>query len=59
MLDSSERLGRHRQLVERTLALLNGFRPLPIRHEQRADIHEAFLRAAGALICLNQISRFA
>ena len=53
MLDSSERLGRHRQVVERTLALLNGFRPLPIRHEQRANIHEAFLLVAGALICLN------
>ena len=56
-VDSSERLGRHRWVVERTLAWLNRFRRLAIRYERRADIHEAFTVLGCALICLNQISR--
>ena len=57
-VDSSERLGRHRWAVERTLAWLNRFRRLAIRYERRADIHEAFVILGCALICLNQIRRF-
>lgn len=57
-VDSSERLGRHRWVVERTLAWLNRFRRLTIRYERRADIHEAFVLLGCALICLNQIRRF-
>lgn len=54
-LESSERLGRHRWVVERTLAGLSRFRRLTIRYERRADIHEAFLRLGCALICLNYL----
>jgi IS5 family transposase len=57
-VDSSEKLGRHRWVVERTLAWLNRFRRLAIRYERRADIHEAFVVLGCALICLNQIRRF-
>jgi transposase len=57
-VDTSERLGRHRWVVERTLAWLNRFRRLAIRYERRADIHEAFTLLGCALICLNQIRRF-
>jgi transposase len=57
-VETSERLGQHRWVVERTLAWLNCFRRLTIRYERRADIHEAFVTRGGALICLNQISRF-
>jgi transposase len=39
----SSRAGRHRWVVERTLAWLARFRRLPIRYERRADIHQAFL----------------
>jgi transposase len=56
--DSSARLGRHRWVVEQTLAWLNRFRRLAIRYERRADIHEAFVLLGCALICLNQIKRF-
>jgi len=56
-IDSSERLGRHRWVVERTLAWLNRFHRLAIRYEWRADIHEAFVILGCALICLNQIRR--
>jgi transposase len=57
-LDSSERLGRHRWVVERTHAWFNRFRRLPIRHERRADIYESFTTLAASLITLRQIKRF-
>ena len=57
-VETSERLGRHRWVVERTLAWLNRFRRLAIRYERRVDIHEAFVILGCALICLNQIRRF-
>jgi IS5 family transposase len=57
-VDTSEKLGQHRWVVERTLAWLNRFRRLAIRYERRADIHEAFVTLGCALICLNQIRRF-
>ncbi len=51
-IESSEKLGRHRWVVERTLAWLNQFRRLAIHYERRADIHEAFLHLGCALIAL-------
>jgi Transposase DDE domain len=41
--------------VERTFAWLNQFRRLRVRYEKRADIHEAFLSMACALICWNTL----
>jgi transposase len=52
-IDSSERLGRSRWVVERTLAWLARFRRLAVRYERRGDIHQAFLDLGCALICLN------
>ena len=57
-IESSQRLGRHRWVVERTLAWLNRFRRLTIRYERRADIHQAFLTLGCAIICFQQIQRF-
>ena len=57
-VETSERLGRHRWVVERTLAWLSRFRRLAIRYERRADIHEALVILGCALICLNQVHRF-
>ncbi len=54
-IDSSQRLGRHRWVVERTLAWLNHFRRLRVRDERRADIHHAFLTLGCALICFNAL----
>ena len=51
-IDSSERLGRHRWVVERTLAWLLGCRRLGVRHERRADLLQGFLHLACALVCL-------
>ncbi|MDQ4062624.1 MAG: IS5 family transposase [Actinomycetota bacterium] len=55
-VDSSEKLGLHRWVVERTLAWLARYRRLSVRYERRADIHEAFLHLGCSLICLNYLS---
>jgi transposase len=60
-IDSGEKLGRHRWVVERSLAWLHRFRRLRVRDERRDDIHRAFLHLGCALICLNfldQLPRF-
>ncbi|MBP2315901.1 IS5 family transposase [Azospirillum soli] len=57
-IESSERLGRHRWVVERTLAWFARFRRLTVRYERRADIHQAFSTLACALIAFKQIQRF-
>ena len=56
-VESSQRLGRHRWVVERTLAWLARFRRLIMRYERRADIHLALSLLACAVICLQQIRR--
>jgi IS5 family transposase len=50
-IESSERLGRYRWVVERTQAWINRFRRLKVRYERRSDIHLAFLHLGCALIC--------
>jgi len=50
-VESSERLGRYRWVVERSLAWLLGFRRLGVRDERRADILQGLLRLACSLIC--------
>ncbi|MGH7511242.1 MAG: IS5 family transposase [Gemmatimonadales bacterium] len=54
-IESSARLGRHRWVVERTLAWLSRYRRLTVRYERRADIHQAFLTLGCALICYNYL----
>jgi IS5 family transposase len=56
-IDSSERLGRYRWVVERTLSWLNRFRRLRVRYERRADIHQAFLSLGCAMICWNNLHK--
>lgn len=50
-IESSERLGRYRWVVERTRSWLHQYRRLRIRWERPDDIHEAFLSLGCALIC--------
>lgn len=56
-IESRERLGRYRWVVERTLSWLNRFRRLKVRYERRADIHEAFLTLGCALLCWHAYNR--
>jgi transposase len=51
-------LGISRWVVERTLAWLPQWRRLRVRYEKRADIHEAFLTLACALICWRYLLQF-
>lgn len=51
-VESSEKLGRYRWVVERTFAWLHRFRRLAIRYERRGDIHFAFLLLACTLLSL-------
>ena len=55
-IESSERLGRYRWVVERSFSWLHRYRRLMIRYERRADIHLGFLHLAAALICMNFIN---
>lgn len=57
-IDSSERLGRQRWVVERTLSWLNRFRRLKVRYEQRADMHHAFVLLGCCMICWHHLERF-
>lgn len=56
-VENSERLGRHRWVVERTLAWFSRFRRLTVRYERRADVHQAFLSLAASLICWSYVQR--
>lgn len=52
-VESGERLGRQRWVVERTGSWLNNYRRLRIRYERLEAIHQAFLDLGCALICWN------
>jgi len=54
-IESSQRLGRHRWVIERTLAWPSRYRRLTIRYERRVDIHQASLTLGCALICFNHL----
>ncbi len=56
-VESGERLGRVRWVVERTLPWVSDFRRLAARYERRDDIHLAFLHLGCALICLRAVER--
>jgi transposase len=56
-IESSEKLGRHRWVVERTLAWLSRYRRLTVRYERGAEMHLAFLTLACALICWKHVGR--
>jgi len=57
-IESKERLGRYRWVVERDFAWLHRFRRLAVRYERRADIHNAFLTLGVGLICFKYIQRW-
>lgn len=56
-IDSSAKLGRHRWVVERTMAWLNGCRRLHRRYERTAGHFLAFAAIACALICYRKLTK--
>jgi hypothetical protein len=51
-IEPRDNLGRHRDVVERSLAWLVGYRRLQVRDQRRADVLLGFLPLACALLCL-------
>ena len=51
-IESGERLGRYRWVIERTQAWLLGCRRLGVRYERKADLLQGLLHLACALLCL-------
>jgi IS5 family transposase len=54
-IESSDKLGRHRWVAERSIAWLFQFRRLQIRWERRDELYQAFLDLACAIICFRAI----
>ncbi|WP_033254593.1 transposase, partial [Kitasatospora phosalacinea] len=56
-VESSQRLGRHRWVIERTVAWLGGFRRLHHRYERKGTHFAAFATIAATLICNRRITK--
>ncbi|KSZ56384.1 transposase [Rhodococcus pyridinivorans KG-16] len=56
-VDSSERLGRYRWKIERTLAWLSGYRRLTMRYERHGEHFASFLQLAAALTCFKKLAK--
>ena len=56
-IESKERLGRHRWVVERDFAWFNAMRRLRTRYDRRASHYLGFLHLGCALICWNYLTR--
>lgn len=54
-IQPSQRLGRHRWTVERTVAWLAGCRRLHRRYERQAERFLAFAGIAATLICYRRL----
>ncbi len=55
-IETSDRLGRHRWVIERSLTWLTGYRRLTLRYEPCAQLFTAFLTLAATLTCYKKLS---
>ncbi|MFE5716924.1 IS5 family transposase [Streptomyces erythrochromogenes] len=56
-IESSQRLGRHRWVIERTVSWLAGCRRLHRRYERKAEHFLAFAGIAATLICCRRLTK--
>ena len=56
-IETSKKLGRHRWVIERTIAWLFGYRRLSIRYERKANHFLAFLTLAATLACYKKLTK--
>jgi transposase len=56
-IEPTDRLGRHRWKVERSIAWLTGYRRLTLRYERKANLFAAFLTLAATLTCYKHLSK--
>ena len=51
-------LGKHRWVIERTLAWLTGYRRLTLRYERNASHFLAFITLAATVTCYKKLAKF-
>jgi Transposase DDE domain len=56
-IESSATLGKHRWVIERTIAWLFGYRRLTIHYERHAHLFCAFLTLAAVLTCYKKLAK--
>ena len=56
-IESSERLGRRRWKIERTLPWAMGYRRLTVRHERSARRFAPFLSLAATMVCFKPLTK--
>ncbi|MFE3280288.1 transposase [Nocardia sp. NPDC059239] len=56
-IESSERLGRHCWVIERTISWLTGYHRLNIRYDRKATHFLSFLTLAAALTCYKKLAK--
>jgi IS5 family transposase len=56
-IETSTKLGRHRWVIESTIAWLFGRRRLTARYERKAPLFGAFLSLAATLTCYNRLAK--
>lgn len=56
-IETGERLGRRRRVIERTMSWLSGYRRLSPRYERDPRNHLALLGLAAALCCYQRLIR--
>jgi transposase len=56
-IETSNRLGQHRWVIERTIAWLFNYRRLSIRYERKANHFMAFLTLAATLTCYKKLAK--
>ena len=54
-VETSQKLGRHRWVIERTFAWINRYRRLVTRYKRRSNIHRVFTTLACSFICFNKL----
>jgi transposase len=56
-IESTTKLGKHRWVIERTMAWLTGYRRLTLRYERKATHFCAFLTLGATLTCFKKLTR--
>lgn len=58
-IESTERLGRWRWKIERSLSWVMGYRRLTVRYERSARRFAAFLSLAATIVCFKRLAKLA
>jgi transposase len=56
-IEAGDRLGRHRWVIERTMAWLTGYRRLTLRYERNASHFLGFLTLAATITCYKKLAK--